>query len=97
MLAAACLPAPIARITVAAPVTASPPAYTFSLVVSRVSSLTTRHPHLFASRPSVVVLKSGLGEVPIDMITVSTSSSKLLPSTGIGRLRPEASASPSSI
>ena len=44
MLAAACFPAPIARITVAAPVTASPPANTLSLVVSKVSSLTTKQP-----------------------------------------------------
>ena len=97
MLAAACFPAPIARITVAAPVTASPPANTLSLVVSKVSSLTTKQPHLFASKPSVVVLRSGFGLVPIDMITVSTSISKLLPSMARGRRRPEASASPSSI
>lgn len=38
-------PAPMARITVAAPVTVSPPAYTPSLLVSIVSSLTMIPPH----------------------------------------------------
>lgn len=43
MAVAACFPAPIAKITVAAPVTASPPAYTPSLVVNPVSSSATMH------------------------------------------------------
>ena len=40
---AAALPAPIARITVAAPVTASPPAYTPALDVAPVSSSAMIH------------------------------------------------------
>ena len=52
---AAFLPAPIAKITVAAPVTASPPAQTPSLVVFRLSS-TIRQPFLLASMPLVVCL-----------------------------------------
>mgnify|MGYP001722700029 CR=1 FL=1 len=88
MDAAAFLPAPIARITVAAPVTASPPAYTPSLVVCMVSSLTIRQPRLLASNPAVVVRISGFGEVPMDMITVSTSSTYSLPGMATGRRQP---------
>ena len=50
---AAFLPAPIARITVAAPVTASPPAYTPSFVVFPVSSAMI-HFLLSVSKPIVV-------------------------------------------
>ena len=46
MAFAAVLPAPIARITVAAPVTASPPAKTPSLEVAPVASLTIIPPQL---------------------------------------------------
>ena len=49
--AAAALPAPIARITVAAPVTTSPPAYTWSFEVLPVSSSAMIQPLLFVSRP----------------------------------------------
>ena len=59
---AAALPAPIARITVAAPVTASPPAYTPSLLVLPVSSSAMIHFLLFVSRPMVVEEISGFGE-----------------------------------
>ena len=66
---AACFPAPMARITVAAPVTASPPAYTPSLVVCKVLSSTMMQPFLLASRPSVVLRISGFGELPMAMQT----------------------------
>ncbi len=46
MARAACLPAPMAKMTVAAPVTASPPAYTPSRDVNPVSSSTTKQPLL---------------------------------------------------
>ena len=96
MALAAVLPAPIARMTVAAPVTASPPAYTLGREV-RPSSLTTMPPLRLISRPLVVDLIRGLGLVPRDMMTQSTSSSNSLPGTSTGRRRPEASGSPSSI
>ena len=62
--AAAFLPAPIANITVAAPVTASPPANTPSLEVNPVSSDATIHFLLFISNPFVVDDIKGFGEVP---------------------------------
>ena len=68
MAAAAFLPAPIARMTVAAPVTASPPAKTFSRVDISFSS-TIMPPFLLVSRPGVVERISGFGEVPSDMVT----------------------------
>ena len=52
--AAARLPAPMARITVAAPVTASPPANTPSLEVMPCSSSATMQPLRLVSRPGVV-------------------------------------------
>ncbi len=61
MAAAALRPAPIARITVAAPVTASPPANTPLRVVAPHSSA-TRQPRRSVSRPLVVLAISGLGE-----------------------------------
>ena len=54
-------------------------------------------PCLSVSRPGVVERISGLGLVPRAMIMVSTSSSNSLPSLTMGRRRPEASGSPSSI
>ena len=56
------LPAPMARMTVAAPVTASPPAYTAWREV-RPSSLTMMPPFLLTSRPLVVDLISGLVDI----------------------------------
>ena len=58
---AAAFPAPIARITVAAPVTASPPAYTPVFVVCPFASSATIHFHLFVSSPFVVDEISGFG------------------------------------
>ena len=54
-------------------------------------------PLRLTSRPLVVDLIRGLGEVPSAIMTQSTSISYSLPSTGMGRRRPEASGSPSSI
>ena len=87
----------MARITVAAPVTASPPANTPSFEVAPVSSVATIHFLLFVSRPIVVEEISGFGDVPSDMITVSHSISYSEPAISIGLLRPDASGSPSSI
>ena len=75
MAVAAFLPAPIARITVAAPVTASPPAYTAFLEVLPVLSSITIPPLLLTNKSSVVFLINGLGLVPIEIITASTSIS----------------------
>src|SRR5699024_6843678 len=96
MPAAASFPAPIAKITVAAPVTASPPANTPSLEVCPFSSATI-HCHLFISNPLVVEGISGFGDVPNAIITVSTSNSNSEPSIVTGLLLPDSSASPSSI
>ena len=74
MARAAVLPAPMAKMTVAAPVTASPPAYTFSRLVSPFSSA-MMPPHFSVSSPSVVDLISGLGLVPKAMMTQSSSMS----------------------
>ena len=97
MAAAAFLPAPIALMTVAAPVTASPPANTPSFMVVTVSSLTTMPPRSLYSRSGVALRSSGLGEVPSAMMTESQAISNSLPGTSIGRRRPFSSGSPSSI
>ena len=54
MALAAALPAPMALMTVAAPVTASPPAYTPSRLVLPSSPSVTMQPCLLVSRPGVV-------------------------------------------
>ena len=86
----------MAKITVAAPVTASPPAKTPSLVVAPLSSA-IKQPLRFVSNPSVVERIKGFGEVPIAMIIQSTSKTKLLSFISTGRLRPLSSGSPNSI
>ena len=91
------MPAPMDRITVAAPVTASPPAYTPSRLVSPPSSSVMMQPRLLVSSPGVVLRISGLGLVPMATITASTSISKAESFTGTGRRRPLSSGSPSSI
>src|SRR5450759_4953155 len=88
MALAARLPAPAARITVAAPVTASPPANTSDFEVSPVWASATRQPFLFVARPAVVRVSSGFGVVPIASTTFSTGNTNSLPSIGIGRARP---------
>ena len=59
---AAAFPAPIARMTVAAPVTASPPANTPLLDVAPFSSSATIHFLRFVSSPFVVEEISGFGD-----------------------------------
>ena len=68
MLFAATLPAPIARITVAAPETISPPANTPGRDVACLSSATML-PLLFVSRLSVVEVISLFASVPKAIIT----------------------------
>jgi len=62
--AAACLPAPIAKMTVAAPVTASPPAHTPSFDVASVSSSTTIPPHEWHLRSGVVSRQQRVSRLP---------------------------------
>ena len=95
MLFAPALPAPIASITVAAPVTASPPENTPSRAVTPPSSA-SMPPLRVKVRPSVVLRIRGFGLVPMAMTTVSTSRIQLLPGTGTGLRRPFSSGSPSS-
>ena len=96
MALAAVRPAPIARITVAAPVTASPPARRpCGSVVPRSSAV--MQPRRVVSRPAVVAASSGLGEVPSAMITTSHSISNSEPSFTTGERRPLSSGSPNSI
>ena len=64
-------PSPIARITVAAPSTMSPPANTPGIDVMFVSGLTTMLPRLLTSSPSVVAGISGLEALPTATMTVS--------------------------
>ncbi|MNY53055.1 hypothetical protein D3C86_1887810 [compost metagenome] len=97
MAAAAFLPAPMARITVAAPVTTSPPAYTRGLLVSMVASSTIMPPQRWVERPGVVERISGLGLWPMAIMTVSSSMAKTLSAFSTGLRRPLASGSPSSI
>ena len=61
MALAAVLPAPMARMTVAAPDTASPPAYTPGIDVAAVSSSTMMPPHFCVSRPGVAVAHQRVG------------------------------------
>ena len=90
-------PAPIASITVAAPVTASPPANTPSFDVCPFFLIGNDTLSAVYIKPFVVDEINGFGEVPKDMITVSTSISYSEPSISTGLLLPEASGSPSSI
>ena len=55
MAAAAFLPAPMARITVAAPVTASPPAYTPGMLVAPVSSSAMMLPRCVVANAGVLL------------------------------------------
>ena len=87
MLRAAFRPAPIASITVAAPVTMSPPANTPAIEVIRLSSA-SRYPHLLSSSFDVWPM-IGLAFVPMAKTTWSVAISNSLPSTGIGRRLPE--------
>jgi len=63
--AAALLPAPMAAITVAAPVAISPPAHTLSLDVFPVAKSVVMFPFLPMVNPAVVAGINGLGPLPI--------------------------------
>ncbi len=84
------LPAPMALMTVAAPVTASPPAYTPSRLVLPSSPSVTMQPCLLVSRPGVVERISGLGLVPShnDRIHVQLELAALFQWGGGGRKHP---------
>ena len=100
MARAAFLPAAMASMAVAAPVTMSPPAKTPGTLVVMASGSTSTVPHrvVFSSvlrvEPS---RKSFSGCWPMAGKTQSASMSNSEPVTGTGRRRPLASGSPSSI
>ncbi len=93
-------PAPSARITVAPPVTMSPPAKTpgrfVAWVDSSLPSSAAMFPHLLSWRPGVDWVTTGFALVPRATITVSHSMSLNLP-VGTGERRPFASGSPRTI
>ena len=97
MCCAALRPSPIASMTVAPPLTISPPAYTSLSDDFIVSSSTTIVLRLLTSSPSIDLGTKGFGETPTLTITRSTRTSSIAPSIGTGERRPEASGSPSSI
>ena len=80
----------MARITVAPPRTISPPAK-ISCRLDCISSLTAIVFLRPSSKPSILFGTSGLGDTPTATITWSTSSVTVLPSTGTGLRRPDAS------
>ena len=82
--------------TVAEPVTASPPAKTPSIEVARSSSVSIVPFFVLLSSGQLSASK-GPGTVPKATITSSQGYMNSLPSTGTGLRRPEASGSPSSI
>ena len=96
MARAAVRPAPMARMTVAAPVTASPPAKTPSRDVAPCPSAVMQ-PRRSVSSPAVVAASRGLGEVPSAMMTMSQAMSNSEPGFTTGERRPLWSGSPSSI
>ena len=73
MALAALFPAPIAKIPVEAPETASPPAKTPTIYVIKVWSSTKIPPRSFYFKALQELAITGLGDVPIAIITVSTS------------------------
>jgi hypothetical protein len=68
---AAFRPAPMALMTVAAPVTTSPPAQIRSREVLPVASSATMFPFLPTARPGVVIGINGLGLLPMAQTTAS--------------------------
>ena len=97
MALAARLPAPMALMTVAAPVATSPPAYTPSKLVLP-TSLTQIVPRLGSlCKPVVVLCMIGFGVCPMAMMTVSTSIVNSLPGMVFTPRLPFASGSVSSM
>ena len=93
--AAAFLPSPMARITVAPPRTISPPANRSGMEDCMVSLSTTIVPHFDIFRSGRALGINGLGDTPTATITKSTSMLNSESLMGMGRLLPEASGSPS--
>ena len=87
----------MARITVAAPVTMSPPAHTPLLDVLPVSSSAIMYPHLLRAMSSVDWVRRGFAPEPTAITPRSHSSVNFEPSMGTGLRRPDSSGSPSSI
>src|SRR5664279_2961168 len=92
---AALRPAPMARITVAPPVTMSPPAKTPGFEVAR-SSFAEIYPRLVTASPGVVDWINGFAEVPAAIIATWHGVTNSEPLIGIGLRRPESSDPPSS-
>ena len=82
ILRAAFLPAPMAFITVAAPVTISPPANTPGMEVARFSS-TVIPPQGSVFKLSVLLVKRGLGVCPMAMMILSTAGDSWSPEPGL--------------
>ena len=87
----------MARMTVAAPMTASPPANTPGFDVAPVRSSATIRLRGVTSSPGVVFAISGLVFEPAATTSMSMSMTNSLPSTAVGRRRPLASGSPNSM
>ena len=82
--------------TVALPVTISPPANTSSKLVCPFSSASI-YPHLFNLSSGIDFVRIGFALVPIAIIVVSVSIKNSEFSIGIGLLRPDSSGSPNYI
>ena len=95
MLAAALRPSPMAKITVAAPRTMSPPAQTFVMLVACFSS-TVMWPWSSTLISGVVAGINGLELFQRATITASQGISCSEPLISTGRRRPFSSGSPSS-
>jgi len=93
---AALRPAPIAEMTVAPPVTISPPANTPGMDVSSVSGFTASVCLEENSSPGVFLSK-GFVLLPIAITALCISIVVSLPSSGTGRRLPDASGSPNVI
>lgn len=93
MFLAARRPSPIARITVAPPLTISPPAYSSGRLLC-ICSFTTMVFFRPSSKPGIDLGTSGLGDTPTATITWSHSIVSVSP-VAIGLLLPLASGSPS--
>src|SRR3990170_269055 len=94
---AAFLPSPIASMTVAPPLTMSPPEKTPFLLVLPVSWSTVMLPHLFTLISGVVWGMSGFAPLPMATMATSHSMVNSEPFISTGLLLPDSSGEPSSI
>jgi hypothetical protein len=90
MAFAAFRPAPMAEMTVAEPITISPPAYTPSLLVLPFSGSAMMYFPLFPDRFPVLSAISGFAPVPTAMITTSAGIANSEPVKGFGVHEPDA-------